>query len=411
MSRDISRLRILAFAALVAGWACNDSSPTSPGKQDEGLVGPSAALGTAGYPGNPQPGQITVCKATGSPAGTYHFSVSASGSIAGDQMTSAVTLSPGQCTVVFERTTGGTALVSVTVAEVIPSGATFHLDHVDARDYNGTRTVSGPSVTLDINQYHAGLANFFNIANPPGPGTGHVILCKSQSSPVGLFTFHVTAVGTIASDVIKQNVSLRAGSCDTVFVRVTAGPIAAAVTITESVAANASVFLQNVLVDGKATATVGAGVVVTQNLTPDRVVVFVNASATVGASVAYLPSTGTPGIVHLCKSSDSPPGTFNFKVTALGTVATDQVVSTVSLTAGTCKVIFIRTVPQLVGATLAITEDIGLLANFRVAKIAKITAGGLANITGAVGLVVTENALPGGGTVVVFFNQRISLLP
>ncbi len=193
------------------------------------------------------------------------------------------------------------------------------------------------------------------------------------------------------------------------FVRVQAGQLAAVVTITESVAANANTFLQNVTVDGQATATVGAGVVVTQNLNADKLVVFVNAAATVGASVAYHPSSQTPGVVHLCKSLDSPPGTFDFTVNAVGAVATDQVTSNVSLTAGTCKVIFIRTVPQLVGATLTVTETIALGSLFVLDKVVRVNSSGTAFLTGAGGVVVTENASPNGGSLLVFVNKSIQV--
>jgi hypothetical protein len=237
-----------------------------------------------------------------------------------------------------------------------------------------------------------------------------VILCKAASSPPGLFTFNVLAVGTIASDVVKSTVQLAAGSCDTVFVRVQAGPVAAAITITESLAANAGVFLQNVTVDGQVKATVGLGVVVTQNLGPDRLVVFLNAQAAIGGTVAFHPQAHTPGIIHLCKSPNSPAGTFTFNITALGLVASDQVVNQVTLTAGTCKVIFIRTQPQLVAATIAVTEQIDLGSLFVLDRILKLDASGQLVIKGSLGVVLTENKLLNGGSLLIFFNKRISLL-
>ena len=235
-----------------------------------------------------------------------------------------------------------------------------------------------------------------------------MVLCKG-GTVAGTFTFNVLPTGTIATDVVQSTTNLSAGSCDTVLTRVEVGPVAATLVITESIAANASTFLQNVTVNGVVTATVGSGVTVTTNYpAPTKTVVFVNAQATVGATVAYN-TNPTPGVVVVCKSHDSPRGTFNFTINAIGTVATDQVVSNITLTAGTCKTVFIRTVPQLVSASLTVTETINAGSLFVLDRIIKTTSSGKVVITGALGLVVTENATSNGGSVIVFVNKKIRL--
>jgi len=90
-------------------------------------------------------------------------------------------------------------------------------------------------------------------------------------------------------------------------------------------------------------------------------------------------------------------------------VASDQVISNVSLQAGVCKVIFIRTQPQLVSAALTVTETANADATLVVDRILRVDATGSAIVTGQLGIVVTENATVNGGSLLVFFNKRISL--
>jgi hypothetical protein len=314
--------------------------------------------------------------------------------------------------VIWERDTPVGVATTVTINEVVPQDADFAVDHISAVDEGqGNRTLSGNTVSFRVSGSHGAVATYYNVhvePPPPPPDTGHVVLCKA-GNVAGTFNFNILAVGTVGTDIVKSATSLAAGSCDTVFVRVQAGQAAATITITEDLVANATTFLQGVTVNGAVAATVGAGVVVTANITDDKVVVFTNANATVGATVAYHPNP-SPGVVTLCKSANSPAGTFTFHVTGLATVATDQIVSDVTLTAGTCKVIFIRTVPQLVGATLTVTEDLDLLSLIALDHISRLTAGGVLQLKGSLGLVLTENATPGGGSVLLFFNKRITLL-
>ena len=239
------------------------------------------------------------------------------------------------------------------------------------------------------------------------------MLCKA-GNVAGTFTFNVLATGLIASDVVKSTLNLAAGSCDTIFTRVEVGALAATLTVTESIAANATTFLQNVTVNGVVTATVGAGVVVTTNFpAPTKTVVFVNAAASVGATLAYHPMTRTPGVIHLCKApAPGVSGTFNFTILAIGTVATDQILTNVSIAAGQCKVIFIRSVTQLLPATLTIFEAVSLgtvidlVANQNSLGTVFSTA-----LQANLGIVVTENKLLNGGSLVVFVNKKVTIFP
>lgn len=402
-------LTVMASVALGVA-ACEQGPPTGPESSGgPALRGPLAAVGPTAYPGVKVPGQVQVCKDAQSPAGTYTFHVEASPQASGDQMVSSVNLTPGTCAVVWERTAPSGPVTRVTVTEIIPDGADYQLDHINANDdAKGSRDVPGPSETVEVKGEHGAVLTFFNVARNQTVDASHVVVCKSSNSPAGTYTFNVNAVGTIASDVVTSTVNLSAGGCDTVFVRVESGPVAATITIVEDLEANANVFLQNVTVDGETTATVGGGVVVQQNVGPDRVVVFFNAQATVGGSVTYHPTSQTPGVIHLCKAG-SVPGTFNFTVNAVGTVATDQVVSNVSLTSETCKVIFIRTVPQAVSATITVTEVIESGSLFVLDRILRIDASGTLEIKGSAAVVVTENASPDGGSLLVFFNTAIAL--
>jgi len=123
-------------------------------------------------PGTKVAGQATVCKDISSPATQqYTFSVSATNRQQGDMLATSVTLSPGQCAIVYNRVVQPRSPVtSVMITEVIPAGASYRLDRVNADDdASGPRTVAGPSVTLLVNGFHGAFANFFNVTPPPPP--------------------------------------------------------------------------------------------------------------------------------------------------------------------------------------------------------------------------------------------------
>lgn len=454
-ARAVPRVALLIATSFFVG--CDGSTATNP-VASENAAGQAEPLPSvpapAAYPGSAEVSRATLCKDASSPAGSYNFTISASPQLAGDQVAPSVDLSPGECKIVYNRTTNSQQFTNVTYTENIPQGSAYQVNHIAVNDFDGPRDVSGTTVTLKVNQYHGALANYFNEAAPhpdgtpappppapapapppppapappppppapapapaPAPpppppggsGNGEVKLCKSANSPSGTFRFTATAVGTIASDVVTSNVSLTAGSCATVFLRSQVGPLAATVTIRETLDANGTVFLSGVTVNGASAATVGAGVVVQQDHGPSKIVVFINANATVGATVAYEPNTTTPGRVILCKSSNSPAGTFNFTVTGIGTVATDQIASNVSLTAGQCKVIFIRAVSQPVAASLLVTEQISIGANYALATVQHVTANGSAFVTGSGGVALAENGRAGEGHVLVFFNVGLKI--
>ena len=376
----------------------NESTGTPP----PGLPQPTP------YPASQQPDKGIVCKDASSPAGTYTFSISANNTLAGDQVATSATLSPGQCAIVYIRGTSSASFSTVTSTEVIPQGAGYQVNHIAVNDIDGPRNVTGPTTTLKVNKFHGSVADYFNeaAAAPPVP-PGTVRVCKSGAVQ-GTFNLTAAVVGGVASDVITNNIALTAGSCANVFVRTQGGLPPATVTVTESLVANANTFLSGVTVNGVATATVGAAVVVQQDELVGKVVVFVNANATVGASVNYHPTTPTPGQVILCKSATSPAGTFNFAVTGVGTVGSDQITSNVSLSAGQCKTVFIRSTVEPLPATILVTEQLGLGVNLATVQLITATTNGFVN--GAAGVAVGVNGgTPNMGNVLVFFNVGVNL--
>lgn len=373
------------------------------------------------YPGTRVAGEVSVCKDASSPAGAYTFTVSAANAQEGDMVTSSVTLAPGQCSIVYNRVIrrfSNSRVANITITEVIPGGATYRLDRVFTDDdLTGSRTVAGPSVTVGANAHHGGYANFFNVANsthpappPPPPahppaGTGQIQVCKAGS---GTGTFTVTGVigTTIGSDVISNNgVSLTAGSCATVFTRIAAAPVAASVTIKESV--SPGLFLSGVTVNGTATASLGGAVIVTQqNDLALKTVAFTNASVNLGAELPFT-TTPTAGQVRLCKHP-GVTGTFNFNVAVAGAVATDQIVNAVSLRANTCKVIFVRAATVAgSGAVITVTE---LNAAGFVVSSTRYTGAAGGVVTPGVTAVATENFIT-GGSVIVFTNLAVTVPP
>src|SRR5689334_12363551 len=98
----------IAGAVVLSAAACDKASPTDPlaaGSQISQAVLGSIPLATTYNPTAVTPGQVILCKDASSPAGTYTFNISATKTQAGDQVASAATLAPGQCTIVFNRAT------------------------------------------------------------------------------------------------------------------------------------------------------------------------------------------------------------------------------------------------------------------------------------------------------------------
>lgn len=355
-----------------------------------------------------QPGKGIVCKDGSSPVGRYTFDIQTDNTLPGDQSASSVTLDQGQCAIVYIRGTSSPAFSTVTSTEVIPSGAGYQVNHIAVNDIDGPRNVNGPTTTttLKVNQYHGSVANYFNESTGSVTSQGTVRVCKSGAVQ-GTFNLTALVANSVPSDVITNEIALTAGSCANVFVRTQGGLPPAIVTVTETLAANANTFLSGVTVNGVATATVGAAVVVQQDELVGKVVVFINATANVGANVTYHPTTPTPGQVILCKSSTSPTGPFTFDVTGVATVGTDQIKSTVSLMAGECKTVFIRSTVEPVPATILVTEQVSAVA---LASVQVITATTNGSVSGAGGVSVAVNGgAPNTGNVLVFFNLGVNI--
>ncbi len=163
----------LALSTLLVLAACEDASvPTAPANdggavvfapryESSSQITPIASVPQSRpYPGTKVRGEATVCKDASSPAGSYTFNVSATNAQVGDLVATSVTLSPGQCSIVYNRTSrrfANSRVAVVTVTEIIPSDATYRLDRVIADDdFGDLRTVAGPSVALSVNAHHGG---------------------------------------------------------------------------------------------------------------------------------------------------------------------------------------------------------------------------------------------------------------
>jgi hypothetical protein len=120
------------------------------------------------YPGTDVIGEGSVCKDASSPAGLYTFNVSVDLVLPGDIVASSVTLSPGECAIVYNRfvrpSSGPSEVSYVFVTESIPGGALYSLDHVEAHDdVYGMTSEAGPTSIFLVNGYHGGYSNFFNV--------------------------------------------------------------------------------------------------------------------------------------------------------------------------------------------------------------------------------------------------------
>jgi hypothetical protein len=118
---------------------------------------------SAPYPGVADANKASICKDASSPAGTYTYTVSATGLLSGDLIASSASVQPGQCALVYLRTTTSPAFTSVTMTEVIAQGASYTLDHVAVNDPDGPRNLAGPGVTLKVSSFHGAVATYFNV--------------------------------------------------------------------------------------------------------------------------------------------------------------------------------------------------------------------------------------------------------
>jgi hypothetical protein len=220
----------LALAAILTLGGCNNSdiptaaSPTmAPAEletrfESQPQVTPVTSVPQARtYPPAKIAGEVTVCKDASSPAGTYKFTVSAANRHTGDLVADSVTLTPGTCAIVYNRVArafGVSPFSDITIAEVVPAGATYNLDRIlSNEDFVGPRTTSGPSVTVRANAHHGAYANFFNVSTlttPPAPLVG-----LGTSSSYGILAG--TTVTCVTGSIVNGDIGISPGSALTGF--------------------------------------------------------------------------------------------------------------------------------------------------------------------------------------------------
>ena len=122
------------------------------------------------YPGTVFTSHVTLCKDASSPAGSYNFTISAVGTVAGDVVQSAAQLSPGQCRIVFSRTAFSLAFATLTITEQ-PSNTTV-VHTITKRTLTGTTVLNGPNPTTmtSVNSDHGTVVTYKNIAGTPPIG-------------------------------------------------------------------------------------------------------------------------------------------------------------------------------------------------------------------------------------------------
>ncbi len=163
---------------------------------------------------NPAARHITVCK--NGPAGTYNFTVTATGPNPGTlPLGSSFTVDAGQC--VDAWTSGAPITVpdpfsTVTVSEVnLPSGIQLDSAAVDTMQAGrGPATASGSTATFTVNAYHDGKVTFFNSRVPPTPKV--VTVCKT--GPSGTYNFTANVAGTNPGTLLLgATFTVNAGQC------------------------------------------------------------------------------------------------------------------------------------------------------------------------------------------------------
>lgn len=173
------------------------------------------------YPGTKVTGEVSVCKDASSPAGSYSFTVSASNAQPGDMIAPSATVSPGQCAIVYNRQVrvGHSNFASVTVTEIIPSGATYRLASVFTdEDFVGPRTQAGPSVTINfVNTYHGGYANFMNVPHgqAPPPPPPPPIVNPGSTGTYGILAG--TTVTCVTGGIVNGDIGISPGNALTGF--------------------------------------------------------------------------------------------------------------------------------------------------------------------------------------------------
>jgi hypothetical protein len=191
------------FVALALGsTACEKGPLTDPGGGLEGryvtAALPSMPSPTSYTPATQRFDQAKFCKDASSPAGTYTATISASNTQAGDQVAASATLSPGECTIIFNRTDHTTSynnFALVTITEVVAGGASYRVRNVAVNDFDGAR-FTGATATVKVNGYHGAVANYTNEVVPGGPPSlAHIFVTPNPAFLLASATQQFVAVG------------------------------------------------------------------------------------------------------------------------------------------------------------------------------------------------------------------------
>lgn len=174
------------------------------------------------YPGTRVEGEATICKDASSPSGSYTFNISIVYAHINDLVASTATISPGQCVIIYNRWSrnyGVSPFSSVTVTEVIPTGATYRVDSIAVDDdpTGPRKVIGGQSATFSVNAHHGGYVNFFNApsaAAPPPPPPAPIVELGSAS---GFGILAGTTVTCVTGGAVGGDIGISPGSALTGF--------------------------------------------------------------------------------------------------------------------------------------------------------------------------------------------------
>lgn len=369
------------------------------------------------YPGTQNPGDVKVCKDASSPAGNYRFFFGFSNTAGGDKFPqSSLTLTPGQCAIVFQRFTAQATSASITITENVPFGSPFYVDHIIRTDQSGTISQAGPgnSITTTENFSTGSVVTFFNAPNVglPTPTdnslvAGQVKLCKDISSVPGNYQFRIGVANFVsASDQSASGAALSPGQCVIIFTRSSPQAAPATITVTEGAAGGAATVDRVVTTKATGSTTTTSIQVSAHTNSEGIVITYFNNGAPLPQLTAY-PGTVTPGQVKICKAASSPAGLYTINFTgASGFYFGDRAGNPIVLAPGQCAIAFSRTITQPSPATLTYTESVGANSPFALDHIVSENESGSSTVPGpSVTATIDLNA----GAVLTFFNVEKSV--
>jgi hypothetical protein len=171
------------------------------------------------YPGTKVKGEVAVCKDASSPAGTYSFQARYEKG-RNDPLARSFTLSPGECSIIFNRTNrpaGDDPVTFVFVEETVPLDASYALDHIEADDdVLNSRAVTGPRATVVVNAHHGASLTFVNVEiDPEAPPVGSPLVNLGTLSNAGILAG--TTVTCVTGGFVGGDVSVSPGTAITGF--------------------------------------------------------------------------------------------------------------------------------------------------------------------------------------------------